>query len=140
MQYTPEDVVRLSNGVLDAMSDLNMSTRKACTLHGLPLRTFLNWVDASPSLQVQYASARALLLEHMAEDFLDITDGDVPTLMNGGMDSAAVADKRLRADSRKWLLSKLAPKKYGDKLEMTGRDGGPMDHNVSLTVVGVRGK
>ena len=38
----------------------------------------------------------------------------------------AIQRSRLRVDARKWLLSKLAPKKYGDKIETTlqGPDGG----------------
>lgn len=45
-----------------------------------------------------------------------------------------VAGLRLLADNRKWLLSKLAPKRYGDKVETTvvGADGGPV--NMSLQV------
>ena len=33
---------------------------------------------------------------------------------------------RLKADNRKWLLSKLAPKKYGDKLELSGDKESPL--------------
>ena len=41
---------------------------------------------------------------------------------------------RLRVDSRKWLASKLAPKKYGDRLaaELSGPDGGPIQNNVNF--------
>lgn len=33
---------------------------------------------------------------------------------------------RLRIDTRKWLASKLKPKKYGDKIEHSGPEGGPL--------------
>jgi len=35
---------------------------------------------------------------------------------------------RVRIDTRKWLASKLKPKKYGDKVDLThgGPDGGPI--------------
>ena len=38
-------------------------------------------------------------------------------------------DKRIRVDTRKWLASKLKPKKYGDvnKVELTGKDGGAVE-------------
>ncbi len=34
----------------------------------------------------------------------------------------------MRVDTRKWLLSKLLPKKFGDKIEqqITGKDGAPL--------------
>jgi hypothetical protein len=41
---------------------------------------------------------------------------------------------RPRIDIRRWLVSKLAPEKCGDKLnhESTGRDGEPMRHKVEI--------
>ena len=53
-------------------------------------------------------------------------------------DSTAVQRNRLRVDTRKWLLSKLAPKKYGDKVlnEHTGAYGGAIQ--VASTVTFVR--
>ena len=38
-------------------------------------------------------------------------------------DATAVARNKLRVDARKWLASKMAPKKYGDKLGIGGADG-----------------
>lgn len=39
---------------------------------------------------------------------------------------------RLRVDTRKWYLSKVLPKIYGDKLDMNlaGKDGGPLVFQV----------
>ena len=36
------------------------------------------------------------------------------------MNNEAVQRSRLRVDARKWLMSKLMPKKYGEKLELGG--------------------
>lgn len=41
-------------------------------------------------------------------------------------DQEHINRSRLRVDTRKWLLSKLSSKKYGDKVEHTGEDGGPI--------------
>mgnify|MGYP003335998155 FL=1 len=40
-----------------------------------------------------------------------------------------IARSRLRIDTRKWMLSKMLPKVYGDKIitEVTGKDGGPVE-------------
>jgi hypothetical protein len=37
--------------------------------------------------------------------------------------------RRLRVDVRKWYLSKIAPKRYGERLahEVSGPDGGPIE-------------
>jgi len=62
----------------------------------------------------------------MAAQTVDIAD-DV-SKDNEFSGSIAVARSRLRIDARKWLASKLAPKKYGDKVaaELSGPDGGPI--------------
>ena len=33
---------------------------------------------------------------------------------------------RLRVDTRKWAAGKMAPKRYGDKIQHTGDGGGPI--------------
>jgi hypothetical protein len=44
------------------------------------------------------------------------------------LNSDVIAHTRLQIDTRKWLLSKMLPKVYGDKVqqEHTGKDGGPI--------------
>lgn len=91
----------------------------------------------------RYARAMAVRADIMAEAMLDIADEECTMVRSAKhpnakadedgnievvFDSTAVARNRLRVDARKWYLSKLAPKKYGDKLtnEHTGPDGGPM--------------
>ena len=62
----------------------------------------------------------------MASQTVDIADDTSKD--TGFAGSVAVARSRLRIDARKWLASKLAPKKYGDKIDATlsGPDGGPI--------------
>jgi hypothetical protein len=60
----------------------------------------------------------------MAEEILEIADnvgGDMMTLADGRevIDNAVVQRDRLRVDARKWLLAKLQPKKYGEKIDIT---------------------
>ena len=51
-----------------------------------------------------------------------------------------VQHARLRSENRRWLLSKLAPKKYGDKIvqEITGDDGGALITRIELVPVAAR--
>jgi hypothetical protein len=53
---------------------------------------------------------------------------------NGFAGSVAVERSRLRIHARKWLASKLAPKKYGDKVsaEVSWPDGGPIQNTVNF--------
>jgi hypothetical protein len=79
---------------------------KACRQAGVAWSSFKEWMNADPSLAAKYARAREALLDFMANEILTISDEVPPTVLE-------VARARLRVDTRKWLLSKLAPKKYG---------------------------
>lgn len=98
--------------ILAAMED-GSSLRSACKDAGVSVSVFLRWVDADKELQEQYARARARLLDMQAEELEAIGDQAA-----NAETAVQVAGLRLKADNRKWLLSKLAPKKYGDKLEI----------------------
>ncbi len=103
------------------------SLRSVCRDDQMPaLSSVMKWLDHHPAFAEQYARARACGLEAMAEDILDISDNATNDWMERHGEDAvgyvengeAMARSKLRVDSRKWLLSKLAPKKYGDKLDM----------------------
>lgn len=98
--------------VLAEMED-GRSLRKACEFVGVAPSVFLRWVDADKELQEQYTRARARLIDFQAEELEEIGDQAAQA-----ENAVTVAGLRLKSDNRKWLLSKLAPKKYGDKLDM----------------------
>jgi hypothetical protein len=77
-------------------------------------------------LAVEYARAREDLIERMAQEVMELSDVDVGLQPDGKKDWAAVQKHKLQVDTRKWLLSKLAPKKFGDKLELTGDPDRPL--------------
>lgn len=121
------------------------SLRTVCGVDAMPSKkTVLKWLDRYPEFRTQYAQARAQQLEHWAEETLDISDDDkndklAVRLPDGRVtqvaNTAAVQRARLRVDTRKWLLSKLLPKRYGDlvRAELTGADGGPIQHSHDLS-------
>lgn len=80
--------------------------------------TLLAKLTCTPELSDRYARAREAGLDARAEELEVIASEVVPMTNSGGLDSAAVAQLRLRVDTRKWLLSKLAAHKYGDKLDV----------------------
>ncbi len=91
-------------------------------------------VIADPVFGAQYAQARDLGLDAMAEEILEIADdsrGDWVQKVNkdGSVEwvfnHENVQRSRLRCDTRKWYLSKLAPKRYGERIqqEISSPDG-----------------
>jgi hypothetical protein len=103
-----------------------MSTFKSCAAAGVHHSTFVGWVGEDTELANNYARAREDLIERIANEVIELSDVDVGLQPDGKKDWAAVQKHKLQVDTRKWLLSKLAPKKYGEKLELTGDPDRPL--------------
>lgn len=120
------------------------SLRSICRDVGMPDRTTItDWIiKDKEGFSSQYTRARDVALDLMAEEILEISDtpqiGEKTKIFEDGSKEINEGDmiehRRLRVDSRKWYLSKLAPKKYGDRIsqEITGKDGGPIIIATSL--------
>lgn len=95
------------------------SLRGICADKGMPsITTVHKWLIEQPEFAKQYVRAREEQAEFYADQIVSIADEAIA-------DPAYVAKARLQIDARKWKASKLAPKKYGDKLEVdsTSSDG-----------------
>lgn len=91
--------------------------------------TIRGWaVQDIDGFAARYARAREAQMEAMAEDIIQIADDsglDVtldPETSQARVDGEAIQRAKLRVDTRKWLMSKVAPKRYGDKVDV-GVDG-----------------
>ena len=133
-KYSQDSKDKMSALVLAGMRG-GQSAFKACQSAGVPQSTFGRWVDEDASLAVEYARARDDLIERMANEVLELSDSDVGLQPDGKKDWAAVQKHKLQVDTRKWLLSKLAPKKYGDKLELSGDPASPFIQRIERVVV-----
>jgi hypothetical protein len=85
-------------------------------------RTFFIWLDLYPDKVKQYARATELRAEAIFDDILSIADqNENDTYINEFgieiINSDVIQRSRLRIDARKWVLSKLNPKKFGDKVQ-----------------------
>ena len=84
-------------------------------------RSVYDWLASRPQFSQKYTRAREAQAEHWADQMIEMTDSLLPR--DGRVaDHAEVQAMRLAVDTRKWLLSKLLPKKYGDRvgLEASG--------------------
>lgn len=102
------------------------SMRAICADPDMPaISTVFRWLSLNTQFSEQYARAKEEQAEAFADEIVRIADKDVPD-----EDTAVLtARDRLRVDARKWVASKLKPKKYGDKVqtELTGANGGPVE-------------
>lgn len=100
-------------------------------------KTFYNWLNSDNKEFLQlYARAKERQADRLAAEILDISDEtSKDTLRSEDGDEYAnnewIARSRLRVDSRKWLASKLLPKKYGDKLDVAVEAN--VDQNITFT-------
>jgi hypothetical protein len=95
--------------------------------------TVLRWVGEKPDFQKQYARAREIQAETHADDIVTIADGKEED------DSVRTARDRLRVDARKWVASKLLPKKYGEAVHLkhSDPDGGAIQTETKLDLTGL---
>jgi hypothetical protein len=119
---------------------LGIPLRQICNPAEMPAAsTVVKWTETRPEFGERYAHARKLGLDALAEEILEISDdgsndwmererpdGSVETVLN----SEHINRSRLRVDARKWLLSKMAPKKYGDRIELAGDKENPLEVHV----------
>lgn len=118
------------------------SLRAICEDDAMPGRSSVfRWLADRKEFRDQYARAREMQAEAMADEILEIADDGRNDWMlrNAGDDAGFVANgealarSRLRVDTRKWIASKLLPKKYGDKIDVEHK--GEVAHEVRWTIV-----
>ena len=120
-KYSTDQKEAILHSIFDDISK-GASLRKACKNGGIPRITFYDWIDKDKHFADLYTRAKEqgieARFESIEEDYNEEPQRDPET---GKIDSAWVQLQRLKIDSKKWELSKLAPKKYGDKLDVTSK-------------------
>ena len=91
---------------------------------------------AADDIAEMYARARDARADRMAAEILEIaddTEGDMVTVTTKSGetylrgDSAKVSRAALRVDARKWLMARMSPRKYGDRVAHEhDRNGNPL--------------
>ena len=95
------------------MIEAGMTLTQICKLPDMPhISTIYDWQDSHPDFSERYSHARARQADTLASRVID-----------EAMESHDAPIGRLRMDALKWYASKLAPKKYGDKVELEQTGG-----------------
>jgi len=122
---------KYSQQLADAICDLlvdGKSLRTICSTAKMPSRsTVIRWLAENEAFRNQYARARELQADTLAEEILDIADkavlgerlkkdgkGKVLERQTGDMGERS----KLMIDARKWYAGKLQPKKYGERVAL----------------------
>ena len=88
-----------------------------CAMEGQPSRdSVYAWMRERKDFSDMYARAREERADLLFEELFEIADKPCTNQVE-------VQQQRNRLDTRKWALSKLAPRKYGDRVEHDVKGG-----------------
>ena len=116
----------LANKICAELSQ-GYSRRTVCKNPKYPCAaTIFNWLSSNKEFLEQYTRAKQESADALTDEMLDIADdatNDWMERLDGDgqpigyqLNGDHVQRSRLRIETRKWLASKLKPKKYGDRI------------------------
>lgn len=137
-KYTPALGEKICAHIIEGLS-----MRKVCELDGMPAPgTVFTWLAGNAEFQDQYTRAKEIQAEQMAEEMLDIADdgrNDVGVDGDGDgkefINHDVISRSRLRVETRKWLMGKMKPKKYGDKVTHANDPDNPMPTGAQTVIL-----
>jgi hypothetical protein len=104
-KYTPELAALICKRIAEGES-----LRSICGSKGMPSRNAVRrWLAENSEFRIQHAVARDFMVDSLAEEALHWAK----TATNKNANA-----RRIYVDAIKWYTGKVAPKKYGDKLDM----------------------
>lgn len=112
-----------------------MSLLQICKQKEMPDKaTVFNWLGKKQAFLDNYIRAREAQMETMAHEIEEIADneeGDFYSSDKGFVPNhAKIQRDKLRVDTKKWLMSKMKPKKYGERQTLVGEQDNPLTINL----------
>lgn len=124
MAYLEENKNKILESIFGDIED-GSSLRKCLKKEGISSKTFFSWIDNDLEKVKQYTRACELRAEALVDEMFEIADdSERDKIFNEitGFEMTnheAIQRSKLKVDTRKWLVGKLNPKKYSDKLDLT---------------------
>jgi hypothetical protein len=96
--------------------------REICRSPGMPPESTVRWwhLHDFEGFAALYAHARQSQAEAWADELVAISEER----------DSEPNDRRVRIDTKRWLMSKLVPKKFGDRIVHAGDQDAPIQHVV----------
>jgi len=121
----PSSYTKEKGNRICALIEQGSSLRAIARMEGMPSQeTLRKWLCERDDFLEQYTRAREHQADSIFEEILEIADDGSNDYMQNDDDkivlnSEHVQRSRLRVDSRKWMLARMSPRKYGDKVDVT---------------------
>ena len=131
-KYTPE----LAAAICEDISNSSCGIHQIAKNHNVTATSIMEWLGKYKEFAEMYARAKDLQADYMAKEMIEIADEATrdtitdPETGNEYANNEWIQRSKLRVETRKWLAAKLAPKKYGDKIDVT-TDGQPISHTTA---------
>lgn len=133
--YTPA----LAAQVLAQIATTNLGLERICKRHkSFPSpKTIYAWMLKDEDFRKAYTRAKEDQAQVVEDEMLAIADttqvGEIVTVKPDGREvkrADMIEHRKLRIETRKWLLGKLKPKKYGDRTTVAGDPEQPLEHKL----------
>lgn len=122
--YTPELAATFCAAIADGGS-----LRAVCAMKGMPSKaTVFRWLRDQPDFVKLYEQATDDRADTHVDEIIEIAD-KCPA------DKDAVAKAKLRIYARIEAVQRMKPRKYGNKMQLTGDGGGPIPTEVTFKIV-----
>lgn len=121
--------------ILTAIATTRVGLATICQNEHFPEpRTVYRWLMQNADFCQRYARAKEDSLQILEDELLELADntrlGEIVTLKGDGTEERKIADmldhRKLQIETRKWLMGKLKPKKYGDRTVLAGDKDAPL--------------
>jgi hypothetical protein len=109
--------------IMTEQMSLGKSLSTALKAEGMPsYQAVMMMLRNNLQFREMYEKAIENRADRLAEEILELADEPMPEGLEGPMASAWVQQKRMQVDARKWIASKLKPKMYGDRIDVSVTD------------------
>lgn len=130
----------LADKICDIIATSNKGLSAICEDESFPSRSTIHqWIKDNEKFSDKYARAKEDQADFLAEEIIKIADTENKTeveFIGSEGSSTTIHDNvqrsRLQIDARKWIASKLKPKKYGDKIDVTSDGDKITTYNVGF--------
>ena len=143
MAYSEEEREKILNTIFESIESGD-SLRKCLVREKLSSRTFFQWIDKDEDKVKQYARSLEIRAEGLFDELLEVaytTETGATTKVNSKGETETtegdmLGHRRLKTDTLKWALSKMFPKKFGEKVDVTsGGDKIPQATAINIGIV-----
>lgn len=143
MAYSKEQIEKVFDEICQEI-EKGKSLRSILKNESMPSsKTFYEWLDSNEEKVKRYARATDLRTDILFDEIVDIAynteEGTTTKQTERGLEITTgdmLGHRRLKIDALKWSLSKLNPKKYGDKVqtEHSGEIKGTTPTTLNITL------